>query len=172
MKNAVIIITALMGMFLAGCGYHSPGTADKWVGAGGRTLRVELFDNRTSEPYLDTILADEITAQFARSRLVEVTEMRDAADLLVTGTITSFSSSALAYNPKDNISEYRAQLKANAKLLRRSDNAILWQGNLSRSETYSSRDDKSLQRTSESLAARVAARRMAEDLMARLLEDF
>lgn len=172
MNKFALIICLLVGMSLAGCGYHAPGTEDKWVGEGGRTLRVELFENHTSEPYLDTILADEITAQFARSRLVEMTEQRDAADLLVTGTIMSFSSLALAYNPKDNISEYRAQLTANAKLLRRSDNTVLWQGNLSRSETYSSRDDKSLQRTSESLAARVAARRMAEDFMARLLEDF
>jgi hypothetical protein len=161
-----------MGIFLAGCGYHAPGKGDEWAGTGGRTLIVELFDNRTSEPYLDTILTDEITAQFARPRLVELAERRDVADLLVTGAITSFSSSALAYNPKDNISEYRAELTANAKLLRRSDNAVLWQGTLLRSETYSSRDDKSLQRTGERLAARVAARRLAEDLMARLLEDF
>lgn len=172
MKKSLLVISLLVGMFLSGCGYHAPGSGDRWAGAGGRTLRVELIENQTSEPYLDTILSDEITTQFARSRLVEVTDRRDAADLLVTGEVTAFSSSALAYNPKDDISEYRAQLTANVRLLRRSDNAVLWQGTLSRGETYSSRDDKSLQQAGEGLAARVAARRLAEDLMARLTEDF
>jgi hypothetical protein len=172
MKTFAYVICLLLGMLLAGCGYHAPAAGEQWVGKGGETLHVELFDNRTAEPYLDTILTDEITAQFARSRLVALTEQRDAADLLITGTITSFSSSALAYNPKDNISEYRAHMTATARLLRRSDNTELWRGTLSRSETYSSHDDKSMQRTDERLAARVASRRLAEDLMARLLENF
>ncbi|TLM62516.1 MAG: hypothetical protein FDZ69_12920, partial [Deltaproteobacteria bacterium] len=141
-------------------------------GEGGRTVHVELFRNRTSEPYLDTVLSDEITAQFARTRVAELTARREDADLLLTGTIDSFTSSALAYNPRDNVSEYRAYMTASARLLCRQDNAVLWQGTLSRSETYSSREDKGVQRSDESLAARVAARRLAEDLMARLLEGF
>jgi len=172
MKKYAFALCLLVGMILAGCGYHVPGSGDRWAGEGGETLYVELFANRTAEPYLDTILSDEITAQLSRSRLVELTEQRGTTDLILTGTITGFSSSALAYNPHDNISEYQAQMTATAKLLRRSDNAVLWQGNLSRSERYSSQNDKGLQRTGESVAARVAARRLAEDLMSRLLDDF
>lgn len=172
MKKLVFVACLLLTTLLAGCGYHTPNSGDEWAGAGGQTLHLELFTNKTSEPYLDTILSDEITAQFARSRLVELTEDRDNADLLLTGAVTAFSSSALAYNPSDDVSEYRAHMTANAKLIRRSDQAVLWRGTLSRSETYSARDDKGVQRTNESFAARVAARRLAEDLMARLLEDF
>lgn len=172
MKKRLFTLCLLVGMVLAGCGYHVPGAGDKWVGAEGKTLYLELFANRTTEPYLDTILSDEITAQLSRSRLVEMTEQRGTADLILVGTITGFSSSAQAYNPNDDISEFQARITATARLLRRDDNTVLWQGNLSRSERYSSRDDKGLQRTGESVAARVAARRLAEDLMARLLEDF
>ncbi|MCM2263716.1 MAG: LPS assembly lipoprotein LptE [Desulfuromonadales bacterium] len=172
MKKSALVLCLLVVSILAGCGYHAPGAGDKWAGEGGRTLHVELFANSTTEPYLDTILSSEITAQMARSRLVELTGQRSAADLIIDGTITGFSSSALAYNARDDISEYQAQMTATARLLRRSDNTVLWQGTLSRSERYSSQSDKGLQRTGESLAARVAARRLAEDLMARLLEDF
>ncbi|NJC89206.1 MAG: hypothetical protein FIB02_11860 [Desulfuromonas sp.] len=172
MKKYTLALCLLAGVILAGCGYHAPGAGDKWAGEDGKTLYVELFANRTSEPYLDTILTNEITTQMSRSRLVELTEQRGTADLVLEGTITGFSSSAQAYNRNDNISEYVAQVTATARLLRRGDNTVLWQGNLSRSERYSSRDDKGLQRTGESVAARVAARRLAEDLMARLLEDF
>jgi hypothetical protein len=59
-----------------------------------------------------------------------------------------------------------------ARLLRRSDGTVLWQSVLSRSETYPALVDKSLQQEGESLAARVVARRIAEDLLARLLATF
>lgn len=172
MRTLVFAASLLAGVLLAGCGYHAPGAGDQWVGSGSRTLYVEPFANHTPEPYLETILTDEIVTQFNYSRLVDLTSQRDTADLLMTGAVTSFSSSALAYNPRDNISEYRAQMTATAKLLRRSDNAVLWQGTLSRDEVFSSRDDKSQQRVGERLAARKTAERLAEDLLARLTDDF
>lgn len=172
MKALLVAGCVLVGLLLPGCGYHVPGADGQWVGQEGRTLYVELFVNRTAEPYLDTVLTDEISTQMARSRLVELTAQRSGADLVLSGEVTSFSSSASGYNPDDRISDYQAQMTATARLVRRSDNTVLWQGNLSRSETFSSRDDKGLQRVGESFAARVAARRLAEDLMARLLDDF
>lgn len=172
MKAFLVSGCVLIGLLLPGCGYHVPGADGQWAGQEGRTLHVELFVNRTSEPYLDTVLTDEISAQMARSRLVELTAQRNSAELILTGAITSFSSSASGYNPEDRISDYQAQMTATAQLVRRSDNAVLWQGTLSRSETFSSREDKGLQRVGESFAARVAARRLAEDLMARLHDDF
>lgn len=172
MKRFVTGVCLLAGLLLAGCGYHAPAAGDQWLGGGRGPLYVELFVNQTAEPYLDTLVTDEISAQFARSRLVELTSRNSAASLLMTGSITSFTSSPLAYNPNDNISQYQAHLAVTARLLRRSDNAVLWEGNLSRSEIYAAQSDKSSQRTGERLAARVAARRLAEDLMARLLEDF
>lgn len=167
-----LFVMMLVGGLLSGCGYHVPGAGGQWVGGNAKTLYVELFANRTAEPYLDTILVDEITAQLSRSRLMELTGARGDADLVLSGEVTSFSSSALAYNPGDDISEYRASMTATARLARRDDKQVLWQGNLSRSETYSTLADKGAQRSSESQAARVAARRLAEDLMSRLLDDF
>lgn len=172
MNRYLAIVSIVIWGLLAGCGYHAPGDSAQWAGEGGRTLYVELFANRTSEPYLDTILSNEVTAQLARSRLIELVEQRDGADLVLSGAVTAFSSSALAYNPSDDISEYRAQIAATVTLRRRDDSAVLWQGDLSRSEIYSARADKGAQRSGESLAARVAARRLAEDLMSRLLDDF
>ena len=59
-----------------------------------------------------------------------------------------------------------------ARLSRRSDGAVLWQEDLYRSETYAASLDKNLQQEGESLAARVIARRIAEDIVSRLLTDF
>jgi hypothetical protein len=162
----------LIGMLVTGCGYHVPKSGNKWAGEGGRTVCVELFANHTAEPYLDTILTDEVSVQMSRLRLAELTEQCHTADLRLGGIITAFSSSHLAYDANDDIREYRAMMTATTHLVRRSDGKVLWQGTLSRSQAYSARDDKGQQQAGESLAARAASRRLAEDLVARLLEDF
>lgn len=172
MKRLGYGVGLLLSLLLAACGYHVPGAGDRWAGEGGRTVCVELFANRTVEPYLDSILTDEVSVQLSRLRLAELTERCGTADLRLGGTITAFSSSNLAYNPRDEISEYSASITATAQLVRRADGKVLWQGNLSRSESYSAQDNKSQQQAGESLAARTASRRLAEDLVARLLEDF
>ena len=166
------LLCSLMLVLLSGCGYHAPTGEDVWVGQEGRTLYVELFANRTVEPYLDNVVTEEVAIQMSRSRLVELTEQRGMADLVLDGTVTGFDSSVGAYDAADNISEYLASMTVKARLLRRSDGTVLWQSVLSRSETYPALVDKSLQQEGESLAARVVARRIAEDLLARLLATF
>lgn len=166
------VLSVILLLLAAGCGYHTPTAGDAWVGEQGRVLNVELFANRTVEPYLDTIVTDEVTTQLSRSRLVELVEDRAAADLLLTGTVTEFASRAAAYDADDRISEYSARLTVSAKLVRRSDGRVLWQEEFRRSETYAALLDKGRQQGEESLAARVVARRIAEDLLARLLTAF
>ena len=166
------LLGGLLLVLLSGCGYHAPASGDAWVGQGGRTLYVELFANRTVEPYLDSVVTEEMAIRLARSRLVELTEQRGMADLVLDGTVTAFDSSVGAYDAADNISEYTASMTVKARLLRSSDGSVLWQAVLSRSETYPALVDKSLQQEGESLAARVVAKRIAEDLLARLLTTF
>lgn len=166
------LLGILMAVLGAGCGYHTPGAGDAWVGQGGRTMYVELFANRTVEPYLDSVVTDEVSVQFSRSRLVELSENRGIADLLLSGTVTSFDSSVGAYDADDEITEYTAHMTVKVRLTRRSDGAVLWQGDLQRSEIYPATRDKNLQQEGESQAARIVARRIAEDLVARILASF
>lgn len=172
MRRVLSLLAILAGLLAAGCGYHAPGADDRWAGTGGRTLYVELFANRTAEPYLDNVVTDAVARQMARTRLATLSEDRAAADLLLGGTITAFGSSAVAYDAADTISEYRADLAVRAQLIRSADGAVLWQGDLRRGETYAALADKGAQKAAESDAARIAAQRIAEDLLAHLLEDF
>jgi ABC-type uncharacterized transport system auxiliary subunit len=114
----------------------------------------------------------EVSRQFSRSRLVELTEDRAAADLRLEGAVTRFESTAEAYDANDDISEYTALMTVRASLVRCSDGTVLWQGDFSRSQTYPAVIDKSLQQEGKGLAAQVTARRIAEDLMARMMTTF
>jgi outer membrane lipopolysaccharide assembly protein LptE/RlpB len=171
MKRSVLLVSLLF-LLMAGCGYHAPGAGDAWVGQQGRTLYVELFANRTVEPYLDSVVTEEVAIQLSRSRLAELVEDRQGADLLLGGTVTDFASNAVAYAAGDNISEYSASMTVKARLIRKGDGKVLWQEDFSRSQTYPALTSKSLQQEGESLAARILAKRIAEDLHARLLLAF
>jgi outer membrane lipopolysaccharide assembly protein LptE/RlpB len=171
MKSLLLTAAAVL-VLASACGYHVPTAGDAWPGRDGRTLYVGLFTNGTVEPYLDSVVTDEVAIQLSRSRLIELTEDRAAADLVLDGTVIAFDSSVGAYDADDNISEYSASMTVKARLLRRSDGAVLWQESLARSQIYPATLDKSLQQEGESLAARVIARRIAEDLLARLLTSF
>jgi len=169
--KAYALLLALLLLLTAGCGYHAPGAGDAWVGQQGRTLFVELFANRTVEPYLDSMVTEEVAMQLSRSRLVEAVEDRQRADLLIGGTVTAFESHAVAYADNDDISEYGASMTVRVRLVR-SDGVVLWQEEITRSQTYPALVDKSLEQEGESLAARILARRIAEDLHAHLLATF
>jgi outer membrane lipopolysaccharide assembly protein LptE/RlpB len=171
MKRSVLLVSLLF-LSLTGCGYRAPNAGDAWVGQQGRTLYVELFANRTVEPYLDSIVTEEVAIQLSRSRLAELTEERKGADLLLGGVVTNFDSNALAYDANDDISEYRARMTVKARLTRSGDGTVLWQQEFTRSETYPALANKSQQQEGENLAARILARRIAEDLYARLLVAF
>jgi outer membrane lipopolysaccharide assembly protein LptE/RlpB len=166
-------LTFLMFVLLVtGCGYHAPGHDESWVGGGGQTLFVDLFANRTPEPYLDNYVTGSVVRQLARSRLVELTEDRNRADLLLTGVITHFDSSATAYNRVDRISDYRISMRVSVRLSDRVSDQVVWQDELRLNKTYPATTDKNLQLEGRSLAAREATDRLAEDLYARLLDAF
>ena len=167
-----LAIFTLLVFVLVGCGYHVPKAGDPWAGQGGQTLHVKLFANQTLEPYADSAVTDEVSAQLSRSRLFELSENHDGADLFLDGAVVAFSSQALAYDTTDRISEYSASMTVRARLVRRSDGVVLWQDEFARSETYSAIGNKSARQDAESLAARVVARRIAEDLVARLQTGF
>ncbi len=159
-------------VLLGGCGYHTPGAGDAWVGGEGKTLYVELFANRTSEPYLDNHVTELVVRQLARSRQFELTEDRQTADLVLEGTVSRFESKATAFGQSDRIEDYKVTLTVQARLLENLSQEVLWQDALNRSERYAATADKNLQLEGQAQAARLAAARLAEDLRARLSNAF
>jgi hypothetical protein len=161
----------LVALFV-GCGYHTPGAVEKWVGGDARVVYIQLFVNQTSEPYLENYLTNALVAELARSRTIRVTENPDLADLVLRGEIRDFSSKSLAYGSKDRINAYRAAMSVEALLVRRGSDEVLWRQKRQRYEDYPATEDKNLQLEGQRLAAREIAQRLAEDLYASLLYNF
>ncbi|MCK4509270.1 MAG: hypothetical protein KAU27_12040 [Desulfuromonadales bacterium] len=166
------VIAILFILLLAGCGYHTPGSSDSWVGGDARILYLQLFENQTTEPYLENYITDALVAELARTRLVELTENPALAEVRLVGEVKDFSSSARAYGTSDQITDYRATMTVSVRLLDKESNEILWQGNLQRSEDYLATVNKNLQLEGERQAARQASKRLAEDIYSQLLNSF
>jgi hypothetical protein len=168
MRNVLIFFVVL----LAGCGYHSPGSSDEWVGGDAYTVYIDLFENQTSEPYLENFMTDALVAELSRSRLVTLSENPELAEVHLVGEVKYFTSSAIAYGSTDRITDYQATMTVAVRLLRTGSREIIWQNYLQRSENYLGTADKNLQLEGSRLAARQAAQRIAEDLYASLLNGF
>jgi outer membrane lipopolysaccharide assembly protein LptE/RlpB len=166
------LILLLCFLVLAGCGYHTPGASDTWAGGEARVLYVQLFDNRTAEPYLDNYITDALIAELSLSRLVELTEHADQAELQLVGDVKAFKVTASSYGDSDQITEYNAAMTVSVRLLRKSSSEIIWQQSFQRSEDYLATVNKNLQLEGQRLAAILVSQRLAEDIQAGLINDF
>jgi outer membrane lipopolysaccharide assembly protein LptE/RlpB len=166
------IFVFLVVIVLSGCGYHTPGASDNWVGGDARSVNIQLFINQTGQPYLDNYMTDALVSELSRSRFLTITENPELADLLLVGEVKHFSSYAISYGSNDRITDYRATMTVAARLVRSGSSEVLWQENLQRSEDYLATLDKNLQESGERLAAIQVAQRLAEDINAHLLNSF
>ena len=166
------ILLIFFTLLVAGCGYHVPGASESWVGGDARGVYVQLFENMTAEPYMDNFLSDSLVEELSRSRVFELTENVEAADVLIGGTVDGFTSQAVSYSSSDRITDYRATMTITVRLLNIGKDQVLWQKKIGRSENYSAAVNKNLQLEGERLAARQVARRLAEDIRAQLLNNF
>jgi outer membrane lipopolysaccharide assembly protein LptE/RlpB len=166
------ILLILLTLFVSGCGYHVPGASDSWVGGDARLVYVQLFENMTAEPYLDNYMTDALVEELSRSRLFELTENLEAAEVLIGGTVDSFTSNAISYSSTDRITDYRATMAITVRLLDNANDKIMWREKMRRSEDYSAAVNKNLQLEGQRLTARQVAKRLAEDIRSQLLNNF
>jgi hypothetical protein len=166
------IVSLLLLLFLVGCGYHSPGHSDDWVGGEARLLYVQLFENETVEPYLDNYITDAVIAELSRSRLLELTENPDLADVRLVGEVKDFTSSALSYGSSDEITAYSSTMTVAVRLLRKNSSEIIWQQTMQRTQDYLAEDNKNLQLEDQKRASRLVSLRLAEDIYSSMLNSF
>jgi TolB-like protein len=166
------LLLILWFLFLAGCGYTTPGATDSWVGGEARTVYVQLFENLTSEPYLDHYLTEAIISRLSRSRTLTVTEDESITDLRLTGTVEDFDSNALAYNTIDKITDYRVTMSVTVRLVRNDNRKVVWKNNFRETDDYLATADKNVQLNGHRLSAEAVANRIAEDIYSQLFNTF
>jgi len=164
------LLLLLVVLLLGACGYHFPGQGGGLPG-GVERIHIAMFDNQTREPLLENRLTTELIDIFsgrATIRQVAVSE----AEAELTGRILSYDSRAISYQQGDQISKYRASMVVAVRLKRSDNQALLWDGTVSWQTEYDAAADKMLQGDDERRAQDELARRLAEEIFSRLLDDF
>ncbi|NLC70555.1 MAG: hypothetical protein GX751_04255 [Desulfuromonadaceae bacterium] len=167
----ILVLFLLAGLF--GCGYHLPGGQGDRLPEGVRVIYVAFFENRTSEPFLENLVSNAVIRRFSKALNVEVVEDPKAAEAILSGTVSSYMSSASAYSGReDDITEYRSSITCQAVLRSVGDNRVLWKGSASWSDEYQASFDRGLEESGEALAQKDISERLAEELYNRITANF
>jgi outer membrane lipopolysaccharide assembly protein LptE/RlpB len=165
------LIGLVLMLSLLGCGYHLQGKGDT-LPAGVRYVHVAILHNATYEPFLENAVTGALLDRLIRSPGVELVNDPDQADAFLTGTVTQYASNSLSYDGRDRIAEYRSRMTVEVAL-RHADNAqVLWKGRSSWTEDYIASADKALEDDREKAAIGEIARRLADDIYSRMVDDF
>ena len=164
-------VTIALLFVLAGCGYNFPGQGGALPGD-VQKVYLPLFANRTSEPYLETLLSNDLSEVLARNANISQVESPQQAEALLEGMIISYTSTALSYDKNDDVGEYRATIGVEVTLRQVADNKLLWQGTVVMDDEYLAADDKNVQEDLERDAVEEISLRIAEEVLSRLLDDF
>ncbi len=164
------LMLLLVVLLLSACGYHFPGQGGALPG-GVKRIHIAMFDNLTRESLLENRLTSEIIDIFSgRANLRQVAIEEAEAEL--TGRILSYDSRSISYQQGDQISKYRVDMVVAVRLQRTDNQALLWEGTVRWQTEYDAAADKMLQRDDERRAQDELARRLAEEIYSRLLDDF
>ncbi|MDY0190335.1 MAG: LptE family protein [Desulfuromonas sp.] len=171
MKNIIISCALLLVLVASGCGYHLPGSGTS-LPEDINTLCIEPFANKTTEPFIETQLTNEVRDQFARRQTMQVVSSDAQADAILSGNVTSYRSNSITYDQNDDITEYRVTMVVEAKLVRSVDSEVIWQGTVQWQEEFYANDDRAEQDYSESEAQETLTRRLAQEVYNRITDDF
>lgn len=164
------LLLLVIALSLGACGYHFPGQGGALPG-GVERIHVAMFDNQTREPLLENRLTTEVIAIFSgRSNIRQVAI--EEAEAQLTGRILSYDSRAISFQQGDQISKFRASMVVAVRLQRSANQALLWEGTVRWQTEYDAAADKMLQGDDERRAQDELARRLAEEIFSRLLDDF
>lgn len=129
---------------ITGCAYHW-GLSGRGLPGGYRQISIPVFKNLTQEVGGEVSFTNAIVREFSQSQLAEVVSS-DVAPVRLDGEIKSLTyesrsagqSKEILALPKDAVltTNYRILIVTRLVLRRTSDQAILWQGDITNERVY------------------------------------
>jgi hypothetical protein len=113
-----------------GCGYSTQSTLDPKY----QTIFVSAFYDQSNEYDLQAPLSNAVIRKFLTDGRLNVVN-RDAADLLLEGSILDYRLNGLTYDEDDNVTQFVVVVTAAVRLSDADSGEILWQTPLMAGET-------------------------------------
>ncbi|HEX8960732.1 MAG TPA: LptE family protein, partial [Geobacteraceae bacterium] len=133
-------------LLLNGCGYHLSATSGLPPAVAGKSLAIPMFTNKSYRANVGATLTESLVDEFARRNGGKVTA-EESADLVLMGTVLSYTTSAVSYTALDTVKEYRAVINVEATLIEKRTQNVIWKGTLSWSQDYPANTNFTLQQS-------------------------
>lgn len=112
-QGRILSLIATAGL-LGGCaGYRLGSTHDGM--AGGKTVRVALFENETLEPRLTEAVATSLRRRIQQDGTLKLST-HGSADFVVQGRITDYKRTSLSFQPGDVLTPRDMELRLSAQV--------------------------------------------------------
>jgi len=148
MKKSLVVLLflSLLSGAISSCAYRF-GSPERRIPGGYHLLAVPVFSNKTQEVTIETFFTHSMIMEVEKSSLAQVTPKEESQAILIgeitkieyiLGTEITPSTKGFENLPKGTVlsKEYRIIAEANIKLVRSSDKAVLWEGNVEGEKRY------------------------------------
>jgi outer membrane lipopolysaccharide assembly protein LptE/RlpB len=159
----------LLGFLFSACGYQFTGGGS--LPSGITSVSVEMFQNRTAETGVETIITNDLIYEFTRHEQVVVTGS-DKADAILTGVIRSISERTISHTGEYTSNERRVEVKVDLKLTGRSGGVIWSSKSVSEDEAYTVMSEKQSTERKKREAIKRLSKRLSETIFNDLTADF
>jgi hypothetical protein len=120
-----------LALLVGCCGYSTHSLLPSHL----RTVAVPPATNTTTQPGLAEALTDSLTAAFTSDRTLHVTNT-EAADLVVSTTVSSYNRTASSYTGEQAVSAYELSVSAQVDARDQTRNEQFYKGTASARVTY------------------------------------
>ncbi|MCK4519178.1 MAG: LptE family protein [Candidatus Omnitrophica bacterium] len=170
MKKCKAIIFLLM--FISGCGY----TTGSLIPSHIKTIYVETFINKTSEPNIELDITNAVRDRYAWDGSLSIVNDKESADSMLQGEIVNFEKQPVAYGDDNEIAEYRLILTVNLIYTDLSKDKVMWEEKKFKadSEYYTTMKEQKFSSTNLDNQALIenAAKELALEVIARTVEGW
>ncbi len=123
MRFKSISLLLLLGiLFVFSCGYYSlKGSLPPHL----KTVAIPLFENRTPEFGITETLTDAVIDEFIRDGSLKIVD-RSAADVLITGAISSVNDRAGAFDQQETVQDIKVYVSVNIECMDQVKRQKMW----------------------------------------------
>jgi hypothetical protein len=112
---------------LLGCGYQFAGRSELFP-KDVHSVYVEPFLNRTRDVGMEHEITTALKSEFYRRGQLQVVDLPDQADAILSGVVRTFDSTTASVNRDDEVLQFEAVMLVDVTFRRRQPSEILWRG--------------------------------------------
>jgi len=163
-------LALVLCLTLSGCGYQMAGRGATQLPPHLKTIAIPLFENSSTEPAIQRPFTEALRRAFITDGRLELVNNQAGADLVLTGALTRYSVSAVAFNDVDVAIEYWVYISADVNVMDQVNNQIYLKQSLNTRWDYLAVDSVSTSEASRQ-AALTQTYRVLSQRMVSLVND-